>query len=30
MVSLVNNELEHWEYTVNSMVRVAAMQEVAV
>ena len=30
MASLVNNELEHWKYTVTSMVRVAAMQEVAV
>ena len=30
MASLVNNELEHWKYTVTSMVRVAAMQEVVV
>ena len=30
MASLVDNELEHWKYTVTSMVRVAAMQEVVV
>ena len=30
MASLVKNELEHWKCTITSMVRFAAMQEVAV